>query len=113
MAELEKKVVEPNWESFGETKQIKRVCADSVVVIAPNGFDKTVVPLFCPLCKFPMTTKEDALMYKQSGVCEQCTYKWSNISESKRKSLDFYASKEWSEYCNQRLLLLKPIINIK
>lgn len=49
---------------------------NKIIILKPDQFDP--VPLFCPLCHFPMLTKEDAEAYRARKMCDYCYLFWGN-----------------------------------
>jgi hypothetical protein len=103
-------ISENEWKDLNERQSIKTITTEdnkTVFVIAPKGYQETIVPLFCPLCELPMTTKEDVSEYKIHKLCAKCSYKWQGKDLTKIKKEDF------EEYINTRKELEKPNINLK
>lgn len=76
----------------------------SLVKITPDDFkQEQVIPLFCPLCKFSLKTKEDVLSYRRNVCCSLCELKW--VAQKK----DFN-SILWNEYLQSREDSHKPTI---
>ena len=96
------------WHKLNDKQVIKHLSNERIMVIAPKDFKELVIPLYCPLCEFPMKTKEDGLAYRKVELCEKCDYRWTGKVESLDKE-----SQEWIDYLQERVLLSKPIINIK
>lgn len=98
------------WHDIGNGKQIKSTSNGSVVVIAPKDLSQISVPLFCPLCEFPMVTIEDGNSYKKMKCCEKCELHWTSYKDN--LSL-IKKSKEWKEYISNRLKRPKTLIKLK
>lgn len=104
-----------NWENLNDKQIIKTIITDSndaVFIIAPKNFNETYVPIFCPLCEFPMKTKEDVSEYKRVQLCEKCSYKWSDKKNLIYKK-HFKDSDDWEEYLEHREQVSKIILNLK
>jgi hypothetical protein len=102
--------MDDKWHDIGNDKQMKIVRNGKVAVIAPKDLSKSVVPLFCPLCEFPMKTIEDSNSYKKMNCCEQCEIHWTSYKD------DFHLlknSKEWKEYISNRVNKPKTLIKLK
>ena len=97
---------EEGWVDLNNNKEIKKIINDNVVLVAPKGQRKYIVPLFCPLCEFPMKTREDSEAFLKNKTCAPCLQKWPN-----NHVIDFN-SEEWKEYSIKRELMAKPIINL-
>lgn len=101
-----------NWKKLNNRQIIKTITManknQTIFVIVPKNYKKLVVPLFCPLCFYPMNTKEDVSAYKKHHLCEKCSYKWDykNIK-------NIIHTKEFEEYLNNLLILKRPKINLK
>jgi hypothetical protein len=106
----------PKWEKLNDKQIIKTIVVedtlDTIFVIAPKNYKKIHVPLFCPLCEFAMTTKEDILEYKKEKMCEKCSCKWSN-KKSLISDKNFKDSDEWQEYIEYREQMSRIILNLK
>jgi len=105
----------PSWKKLNE-KQIVKVLAgenkEVIFVIVPRNYKKITIPLFCPLCGFPMKTKEDGIHYRKEKLCEKCSYKWAH----KRDVLanpTFFQSDEWIDYIHYITKLARIKINLK
>lgn len=103
------------WKSLSNDKVIKTILNDKIILIALKDYKKIITPLFCPICEFPMKTKEDGISYRKLGCCEKCDNIWTN-----RPGIDWEkniwpdkSSKDWQDYYNERVILSRPIINIK
>lgn len=104
-----------DWKDLNSEQKMKMACNGKVIVIVSKDFEKTTVPLFCPVCEFPMKTKEDGLSYRKHGCCEKCDNRWTDtkgVNWSEGKYPD-KTSEEWLEYYNYRLIMSRPIIRIK
>jgi len=112
---LQQELAEENWESLDDQREIKFTRDKKIAVIGPKGFKETVVPLFCPLCVFPMRTKEDSLAYHKRGVCEHCDMRWGSSRRIARKNGPelIKKTKDWEDYIETRLKLNRPLINLK
>lgn len=98
-------------------KKIKTIGDGKVLVVYSKNSHKLKVPLFCPLCDFPMKTQEDASSYKNKGCCDKCDVYWRSdksfeLGIKKFKEL-ICTTDKWSEYYEHRNSLSKAIINIK
>jgi hypothetical protein len=103
-----------NWKSLNADQKMKLIYNGKVIVIVSNDFEKTTVPLFCPVCELPMKTKEDSLSYKKYKCCEKCDNRWTdtpNINWEQNIGPD-KSSEEWIEYYTYRLIQSRPIINL-
>lgn len=98
------------WEKLNDTQIIKtlEIANQTIFVIAPRDYKKKVVPLFCPLCTYPMNTKEDITAYKKHKLCERCSYKWEY-----KDIRNIINREEYYEYLEILKELKKPKINFK
>lgn len=60
-----------NWEKYDETRCFK-IAEGNVLVVKPTE-EKGITPLFCEVCKFPMTTSDDFLSHKEYQCCHKCS----------------------------------------
>lgn len=94
------------WIIFDTYREMKVSHNNKLISIRP--FDKqTTVPLFCPLCEFPMKTIEDSVSYREYMLCNKCEQHWKNIP---KEQID---PKRWQEYLEERELTSRPIFNFK
>jgi hypothetical protein len=94
--------------------KIKIMHGGKVVIIEPENKDY-IVPLFCPLCLFPMKTLDDSITYKKHKCCFKCEMRWSS-NPSGDWSNGWRPSENtdgWKEYLEERKLLGRPIFNLK
>lgn len=107
--------VEHKWEKLNDKQVIKTITnsdnGDTIFIIAPKNFNKIHVPLFCPLCEFPMKTKEDIIEYNREKLCEKCSYKWSDKKDIIYKKY-FKDSDEWEKYLEYRENVSRIVLNI-
>lgn len=52
-----------------------------MVLIQKSSSNKD--PLFCPVCKFAMSPKEDYIYYKTYNACEACSVKYAEGNKQK------------------------------
>lgn len=95
-----------NWSELNEQREYKSLNDARVMVVAPKGHQDFVVPLFCPLCKHVMKTREDSESFRNQKSCRPCENKWGKDAEVDVNS------REWEEYISQRFLDPTTIINI-
>jgi hypothetical protein len=109
--------VEKNNDTSEETKKIKSLCEGKVISISSRSSEKLIVPLFCPLCDYPMKTRDDSMSYKNLGCCEKCDIFWRSDKDFKKGIQEFkkliVPDKRWAEYHKNRINLSKSILNIK
>jgi len=100
-----------NWKKLNDRQVVSSITLDNnktLFVIAPKDFKKKLVPLFCPLCDFPMISKEDVSSYKKHNLCEKCSYKWEYKNIKKIKG-----SEEFYEYLEVMKILKRTKLNFK
>lgn len=99
---------------MGGGAQLKIVRNGEVFVVAPTDLKETIIPLFCPLCHFPMLTREDGHSYRKLNCCDRCEMRWG--SSKKLLDEDFELVKktdEWKEYVKDRLKRSRQLIKLK
>lgn len=104
-----------DWHKLNDTQQTKILENGKLIIVSDIEHEQETVPLFCFLCEFPMKTKQDGISYKKHGCCEKCDNRWTNTPGVDWENNKFpnKLSKDWEEYYNERVILSKPIINIK
>jgi hypothetical protein len=87
---------------------------EKVVVISSSSGLKNV-PLFCPICEFPMKTRDDGLSFRKVGCCLKCDNRWTSTPgvDWKSQKTPNKNSVEWKDYIEERLKCDKTIINLK
>ena len=55
-------------------------------VIVPAIDYKPSVPLFCPICDFPMRTADDREAFADLGCCEECLFRWAQARREEWKA---------------------------
>jgi hypothetical protein len=100
----------------------------TVFLIMPSN--ASTVPLFCPLCKFPMQTQDDSLSFKELGCCYFCDLEYRsqilqdrlvehNQLEQDHSQLPqtvvfkIQASPKWNDYLKTRRFRSKRTIILK
>lgn len=73
--------------------------------------DHNPVPLFCPLCEFPMRTQSDSLSFREMGCCEYCDSHWRPYLKS-GEEID-KTSERWKTYMTFRAQKAKRTIILK
>lgn len=86
-------------------------------VLVLDTLEKSVTPLFCPICQFPMKSPlDDAISFSEHGCCSKCDQRWTNFPgmDWKSGSHPSEINREfWDEYLEERRLLSKPLIIFK
>jgi hypothetical protein len=100
------------WQIIGN-KKIKSLHNGKVVVLVPNDYEQTVVPLFCSCCQFPMKTLDDSVSFRKVGVCNHCNEKWTNKPGVEWPSGPDKTTQSWEEYIEFRAFIARPTINLK
>ena len=77
-------------------KKIESLHEGKVIVVKPTD-QRSIVPLFCYLCCYPMKTIEDSISYRKVGVCSHCDGRWSNDRRVDLKA-NKYPDKNWEEW---------------
>jgi hypothetical protein len=86
--------------------KIKSLCDGKLMVIYPEEYKLLIVPLFCPLCKFPMKTKEDSQEFRKRKLCEQCSYEFGSKKPNKKSFI-------WTNYIERRRIQSRIILKLK
>lgn len=88
-------------ETNHEETIIEQFNDGKIVVIKPKNHK--LIPLFCPLCNFPLKTIDDILSYRQYDSCDLCSLNfaitnlknWQNgWRPSKEELVDYLDNKE-------------------
>lgn len=96
-----------DWFIFDSYREMKVMNDGKLLIVRP--FDKDVtVPLFCPLCKFPLKTADDSIAYRKTRTCDKCLLRWNSEPEQ----VDVH-SEEFYQYVKEREILHKPILIFK
>ena len=98
--------VDDKWTKVDAYREMKVLENGKVLVVRPLEASSTIVPLFCPLCSFPMRTLEDSISYRKSQCCEQCFL----FCRGNREELPY---EQWEEYIIQRQTKPKQLIKFK
>lgn len=95
------------------TARIREMRQGKIVVIEPEN--EETVPLFCPLCEFPMKSIEDYISYGTSKTCSRCEMRWSSCKFGKWEDGWRPDSKTegWEDYIKERIIYAKSIINLR
>jgi hypothetical protein len=94
-----------SWSSFDSYREMKVVANGKVLVVRPS--DKTtVVPLFCPVCEFPMQNSDDSIAFRKKQCCNKCLL----FCRGDRNELP---PEQWEEYLLERQNRAKPLFNLK
>jgi hypothetical protein len=105
---------EAEWQPMDAGSQIKSLAGGKIILVAPVDLHKTVVPLFCDLCKFPMKTREDGAAYKKYGCCDGCELRWRSTQEFLTEDFDLVKqTPEWKHYIEHRRKLSASLIKLK
>jgi len=77
--------------------------------------ENAIVPIFCPVCSFPMRTLEDSIVFRSHQCCTHCQMRWSGTSLGKwdegwRPGL---STEGWVEYLIYRKAISRALIIIK
>lgn len=94
-----------SWSPFDSYREMKIVSDGRILVIRPSD-TTTVVPLFCPLCEFPMQNSDDSIAYRKLQCCDKC---WSFARGSKNE----LPPEQWEEYLKERQNRAKPLFILK
>lgn len=88
---------------------------DGKVIVVSSMDPKSIVPIFCSCCTFPMKSAEDSVSYRKHKVCSKCDGRWTNhpdvdwengIGPDKTSEL-------WEEFIIERAILARPIIKFE
>ena len=83
-----------------------------VIVIKPT-VHFTVVPLFCPVCQFPMKTSDDSSAYKTYECCDLCGLTFASGNKEKWFAGWRPAEDVLKPYKAEKELLKKPLLIIR
>jgi len=98
------------WVSIDDHKELKIVADGKLVVIRPKD-KRNVVPLFCPVCEFPMKDSADFLSFREFECCQHCELKFARTHSGWVEGLrPSKQSVGWLEYIQNRELLFRPVI---
>jgi hypothetical protein len=104
---------ENDWLSLDKHRETKIFNNGRVVVVKPKNKD-LIVPLFCPLCCFPMRTQDDVVSFRENEVCNKCDLYWKKPNENKwATGWKPTTEKEFLLYLKERELHSKPEIAFK
>jgi hypothetical protein len=94
-----------DWLPLDKNRVTKFLNNGKVLVIRPKD-KEAVVPLFCPLCKFPLKTSEDVMSFRECGGCYPCDLRWIKPKRETKGEL-------WEEYLVEREQRSKPNITFE
>lgn len=85
-----------------------------VLVIRPSD-KSSLIPLFCPVCSFPMKTLNDTVAFRKHGCCDKCELYWSGSKlgtwkDGWRPSAE---TEDWAYYIAERKLLSRSLITLR
>ncbi len=89
------------WKPLDQDRVIC-FATEHLVLIKPNnlGEQEVCVPLFCPVCLFPMKSSEDIISWKLEESCYICRIYWK---ERWKNQLAVKPTKEdWEEFMTLR-----------
>lgn len=95
----------PTWSKFDSYREMKLLANGKVLVVRPADTG-TVVPLFCPWCKFPLRTSDDSLAFRKAGCCDKCLL----FSRGKPAEMP---EVQWTSYLEERRNAPKQLIILK
>jgi hypothetical protein len=84
---------------------MKVVAEGKILVIRPAD-TTTVVPLFCPLCAFPMQNSDDSIAFRKKQCCDKCLL----FCRGDKAQLPL---EQWEEYLEERQNRAKPLFKLK
>lgn len=93
------------WSKFDSYREMKLLEGGKILVIRPADV-ATVVPLFCPLCHFPLRTADDSIAFRKAGCCDKCILFCRGKKEEMKPEL-------WEEYLEERRNAPRPLIILK
>lgn len=92
----------PSWIPFDSHREMKVLQDGKILVLRPISNSQPPVPLFCPLCKFPMKTSLDSIAFRSSGKCCDKCFLFCKGEPTK------VSPESWSDYITNRTILSKP-----
>ena len=97
------------WKKFDEDRDFK--IENDVLVIRPNDKDN-IIPLFCPICDFPMKSSDDFISFKETSCCYKCKIYLvaPHVEEWKTGWRPEKDSEELKNYIELRKQTFKPTI---
>jgi hypothetical protein len=85
-----------------------------ILLVTPSE-KNAVVPVFCPVCSFPMRTLEDSIAFRTNEACAHCEMHWSRCKFGKWED-GWRPSGEtegWNDYLIYRKALSRVLITIR
>lgn len=76
-----------------------------ILVVRPSDAS-TTVPLFCPLCQFPLKTSSDSIAYRKALCCDKCILFC-------RGNPKVVPEEEWLAYLEERQNSPKPLFILR
>lgn len=88
---------------------------DGKILIISSTETSKIVPLFCPVCSFPMKTIEDSLSFRKYECCNLCEIYWTRTKFGKWEDgwRPNSQTEGWEDYVNYRKALSRNIITLK
>ena len=75
-----------DWKPYPKDRKAKFF--ESCVIVVPADFEKTMgdkIPLFCDVCGFVFSNKEDEKSQREFGCCSICADTWAYSNKEKWK----------------------------
>jgi hypothetical protein len=94
-----------SWSLFDSYREMKVEAGGKILVIRPAD-TTTVVPLFCPVCKFSMQNSDDSIAYRKKQCCDKCLLHCKG-------NKDEMPPEQWEEYLRERQNSSKHLFNLK
>ena len=94
-----------SWSKFDTYREMKILSEGRILVIRPSDAS-TVVPLFCPLCKFPLKTADDSIAFRKAECCD----KFLLFCRGKKEETK---PEQWEDYLEDRRTAPHPLFTFK
>ena len=104
---MTEEVQQDKWFIFDSYREMKVLHDGKLLIVRP--FDKDVtVPLFCPLCKFPLKNADDSIAYRKTRTCDKCLLRWNSEPEQVDTQTE-----NFKQYIKEREMLSKPYLHFR
>jgi hypothetical protein len=98
------------WLQIDQNRLTKILNNGKILIVKPANKD-LIVPLFCPICNFPMRTLQDSIAFRDVETCHMCDLKWQRpYKEQWMNGWRPYEHALWNDYIKERDQQIKPRI---
>ena len=94
------------WEKYDD-KRIFKIAEEKVLVVKPST-KQDPTPLFCPVCKFTLTSADDFLSHRDLSCCNKCKIYLASKDIEGWKQGKRPSSETMEEYMKYRFQTFKP-----